>query len=119
MKIRPTVRHKGFENPIMDEDYRMLLLKVSQNMERLRLENGFTQEKMRDLGFEKRFYQRCESGKYAMSFYTLFRLAQTFRVPIQQFFVEVKEPEIRLTFEIPKENPMQVLRQLNPRNFLK
>lgn len=41
---------------------------------------------MQNYGFEFRNYQRIESGKHAPNMYTLFRLADAFKVDIRAFF---------------------------------
>jgi DNA-binding XRE family transcriptional regulator len=112
-------KNKGIDNILLDDDYRNLILIVSGNIEKARHENCLTQEQMIALGFERRFYQRLESGKYAMSLITLYRISIALRKPIQSFFVECKTKDFKIIHEIPVEASMSVLNQLNPRNFLK
>jgi len=67
----------------VETDYNRLLARVASNIRKLRKESGLTQEEMSVKGgFNYRFYQKLESGKYSPNLYTLFRLSKTFRVPI-------------------------------------
>lgn len=69
----------------VEHDYNRLLVRVSANIRRLRKDLGLTQEEMSAKGgFNYRFYQKLESGKYSPNLYTLFRLAKTFRVKVTE-----------------------------------
>jgi len=69
-----------------DKDYAELLRKISANIRAVRDEKGLTQEKMENLGFGPRWYQRFESGRHTISLPTLHKLAKAFKVNIKRFF---------------------------------
>ena len=63
------------------------LMRVAQNLERLRNEQGWTQDQTSEnLKSDLRWYQRLESGKHVLSMRTLVRLSQVFKVDIAEFF---------------------------------
>jgi DNA-binding XRE family transcriptional regulator len=68
------------------DNYEKFLLKLSDNIKKLRLKCGYTQEDMVDFGFNYRHYQRLESGTHSPSLSTLFKLAQIFKIPISKIF---------------------------------
>ena len=49
--------------------------KLGRNVKALRKKKGLTQEKMRDLGFNYRYFQKIESGKVNTTLDTLIKLA--------------------------------------------
>jgi len=61
--------------------------RVAGNIRRVRESKGLTQEDMMDLGLERRWYQRIESGKYSVSLPTLDRLSRAFKVDVSEFFL--------------------------------
>lgn len=66
-----------------DADFLNLVLLVSKNIRELRKSYGLTQESMAHQGgFNYRFYQKLESGKYSPNLYTLFRVANQLKVKI-------------------------------------
>jgi transcriptional regulator with XRE-family HTH domain len=73
-------------NNEIETEYVRLLAKISENVRRVRLKKGLTQEDMLSMGFERRWFQRIESGTYSISLPTLFRLSQVFNVKIEEFF---------------------------------
>lgn len=72
----------------MDEKTWKVIRRVSNNIRRLRMERGLTQEDMEELGFGVRWYQRFESGKHIFSLPTLDRIARAFKVDISVLFEE-------------------------------
>lgn len=70
----------------LDEQYWMLVRRVAQNILHIRESKKLTQEDMLVLGFERRWYQRIESGTYSVSLPTLDRLARAFNVDVSVFF---------------------------------
>jgi len=60
--------------------------RVAQNIRRVRETKNLTQEDMMTLGFERRWFQRIESGSYSVSLPTLDKLARALRVDISTFF---------------------------------
>lgn len=77
----------GKKNNIeIEGNYESILERIAQNILRLREKNDLTQEDMLEFGFERRWYQRIESGKYSVSLPTLYRLAEAFQVDISEFF---------------------------------
>jgi transcriptional regulator with XRE-family HTH domain len=80
------MRKKVISNREVETEYVRLLVRLSENVRRVRIKKGLTQEDMLSLGFERRWFQRIESGTYSISLPTLFRLSQAFNVGIEEFF---------------------------------
>jgi transcriptional regulator with XRE-family HTH domain len=72
--------------PELDARYRKLIQRIASNIQRIRKLKGYTQEDMMTLGFERRWFQRIESGKYSVSLPTIDRLARAFKVDVVEFF---------------------------------
>ena len=70
----------------MEKSYEKLLVTIAKNLKRVRKERGLSQPKMAKLGFDVRNYQRLESGEHSASLFTLHKLAQTFKVEMEEFF---------------------------------
>lgn len=70
----------------LDERYWRLVRRISGNIQRIREDNDLTQEDMHDLGFERRWYQRIESGRHSISLPTLEKIARALKVDIVEFF---------------------------------
>ncbi len=69
--------------------------RLSNNIRRLRLENGqMTQQELADrVGVTRQTIIATESGRYAPSLPLAFKIAQTFGLPIEQVFqYNFKEP---------------------------
>lgn len=73
-------------------EYVSFLRMVSSNVRRIRKTKGLTQEDMLEMGFERRWFQRIESGTYSISLPTLFRLSVALEVGMDEFF-KVKDPD--------------------------
>lgn len=71
---------------VQDKAYQALIRKVAGNVSRIRRSRGLTQEDMIAKGYSYRHYQRVESGRYSPNLHTLFRLSQTFKVDVREFF---------------------------------
>lgn len=69
-----------------DERFWRLVDRVAKNVRRIREENGLTQEDMTLMGFERRWYQRIESGRHSISLPTLDQLSRAFKVDASDFF---------------------------------
>jgi len=69
----------------LDKQYLKIIGRISQNILRLREAKNLTQEDMTTFGFERRWYQRLESGKHSISLPTLYRLSEVFKVDISEF----------------------------------
>lgn len=72
----------------VDDKTWKLIRRIANNIRRLRIERGLTQEDMEQFGFGVRWYQRFESGKHVMSLPTLDRLSRAFKVDIVDLFAE-------------------------------
>lgn len=72
--------------PAFDERYTRLMKRIASNIRRIREESGYTQEAMLELGFERRWLQRIESGTYSVSLPTLEKLAFKLKVDVSEFF---------------------------------
>jgi transcriptional regulator with XRE-family HTH domain len=70
----------------VDERTWRLVRKIAKNIRRIRMERGWTQEYMGELGFGSRWYQRFESGRHIPTIPTLDKLARVFKVDIVEFF---------------------------------
>jgi len=81
------VKRRQKTKTILDERYWKLMRRVAGNIRRVRESKGLTQEDMMDLGLERRWYQRIESGKYSVSLPTLDRLSRAFKVDVSEFFL--------------------------------
>lgn len=78
---------RDVDNPIMqDKSYEKFIERVAKNIVRIRNAKGMTQEGMIQHNYSYRHYQRIESGKNAPNLQTLYRLAQTFKIDISEFF---------------------------------
>ena len=66
--------------------YENTLKNLAKRVKELRMERGWTQEEMRDHGFNYRHYQRIESGSTNPTLNTLHRLAKAFKVKISDLF---------------------------------
>ncbi len=53
--------------------------KFGKNVGKLRQSKGFTQEKMREKGFNYRYFQKMEGGKVNPTLGTLLKLAKVFK----------------------------------------
>ncbi len=62
-------------NRRLENQYLRLLRAVAANIKSARQNKGLTQEDMMDHGFNYRFYQKLESGKYSMTLKTLHKVA--------------------------------------------
>ena len=71
---------------MQDKSFEKFLVRVAENIKRIRKSKGLTQEGMIPLGYSYRHYQRIEGGKNAPNLQTLYRLAQTFKVDVREFF---------------------------------
>ena len=60
--------------------------KIAGNVRRIREVKGLIQEDMISLGFERRWWQRIESGTYSVSLPTLDKAARALKVDIFEFF---------------------------------
>ena len=70
----------------LDDRYWRLMKRVARNVRQIREAKGLTQEDMTSLGFERRWYQRIESGTYSVSLPTLDQVARAFRVDMSELF---------------------------------
>ena len=77
---------KSKGKPQLDDRYWRLMRRVAGNIRRIREAKGLTQEDMTSLGFERRWYQRIESGTYSVSLPTLDQVARAFKVDVSEFF---------------------------------
>jgi transcriptional regulator with XRE-family HTH domain len=60
--------------------------RVAGNIKKIRQSKGLTQEDMLSFGFERRWFQRIESGSYSVSLPTLLKLSRSLRVDVSEFF---------------------------------
>ena len=71
---------------MQDKSYERFLERIAGNIVRLRKANKLTQEDMISHNYSYRHYQRIESGRNAPNLQTLYRLAQSFKVDVKDFF---------------------------------
>jgi len=69
-----------------EKSYAKTLKIVAENLQFLRRSRGLSQTDMGELGFDVRHIQRIESGDHSTSLYTLQRLADAYKVNIQEIF---------------------------------
>lgn len=76
------------DNSLMsyEKDYEKFLLKLSNNIKKLRLSHGYTQEEMTEHGFNYRHYQRLESGKHCPSLSTLYKVSRIYKINVRELF---------------------------------
>lgn len=70
----------------LEDKYQRLLKKIALNLKRVRKSRGLGQQRMVEFGFDVRNYQQLESGEHSPSLFTLFKLADAFRVDMAEFF---------------------------------
>jgi transcriptional regulator with XRE-family HTH domain len=70
----------------LDERYWKLMRRVAENIRGIRKTKGLTQEDMMALGFERRWFQRIESGTYSVSLPTLDKISRALKADISEFF---------------------------------
>ena len=66
--------------------YSDILKLVSKNIKKYREINNYTQEDMADFGFNYRFYQKLESGKYSPNLQTLYKLCMILKIDMEMLF---------------------------------
>ena len=76
------IKYRLIQDRSMNDDrkFKKQLQILAQNLKRIRDDRGFTQEDMMNFGFERRYYQRLESGDVNPTLFTIFRLAQSLGV---------------------------------------
>lgn len=75
--------NKANKKTELDERYWKLMRRVALNIKSIRKNKGLTQE---GLGFERRWFQRIESGSYSVSLPTLDKVARELKVDISELF---------------------------------
>ena len=66
----------------MDKQKASIFTKLGAEIRRLRLSRGMTLEDMQDYGFSAQHFQKMESGKKEVNFYTIYRVAQAFEIKV-------------------------------------
>ncbi|MEN0059017.1 MAG: helix-turn-helix transcriptional regulator [Bdellovibrio sp.] len=69
----------------IETKYDKLLMKIAENIKRVRKSQGLSQRNMESFGFDLRNYQRLEAGTHSPSLYTLHKLSVALRVDISEF----------------------------------
>lgn len=65
-----------------------LLKRISVNVVQMRKDRGWTQEQAAERGgFDFRWYQRLESGKYSFSLETLVRLSELYKLTVAELVI--------------------------------
>lgn len=59
---------------------------LGKNIKKMRMLRGLTQEKMRDLGFNYRYYQKVEAGKINVTLDTLVKIANVLKCSLSDLF---------------------------------
>ena len=73
-----------------EEEYKILIKHIADNIREQRKKNGFTQAQMADFGFDIKNYQKLEYGKHQFSLHTVFRLSIAFNCSIEELVNEPK-----------------------------
>lgn len=68
----------------MDKDQAAFVKRFGAEIRKLRLSRSMTLEDMQDYGFSAQHFQKIESGKKAISFYTAYRIAKTFGMKLSR-----------------------------------
>lgn len=68
----------------LDKPHKELLNRIGKNLLKFRKERGWVQEDMSSFGFERRWYQRIESGEQSINLQTLLRLSVVFGVDVSE-----------------------------------
>ena len=71
--------------------YSNLLGQLAENIKAARLKNNLRQADMIDFGFSERFIQKVESGNYSPNLYTVHRIANALKTPIDELFKRPSE----------------------------
>lgn len=66
--------------------YSDVLKVVSKNIKKYREINNYTQEDMAEFGFNYRFYQKLESGKYSPNLQTLYKVCMILQIDMETLF---------------------------------
>lgn len=74
-------------NLTANNQYLKVMHRIAKNIQKVRNEKDLSQEDMATYGFERRWYQRIESGTYSISLPTLVKLATAFKVDVSVFFL--------------------------------
>jgi len=69
----------------MENDQVRLFKKFGGKVRQLRLNRGLTLEDMQEYGFSPQHFQKIESGKKAINFYTVIRIAKALKVSLSVF----------------------------------
>ncbi len=67
----------------LEEKYQKQLKTIARNIKAARNAKGISQTKVTQFGFDVRNYQRLESGEHSPSLFTLFKIAESFDVSLQ------------------------------------
>lgn len=70
----------------IEKRYDKVMLRIAENIKKIRKSKGLSQRNMENHGFDLRNYQRLEAGNHSPSLYTLHKLSIAFRVDIGEFF---------------------------------
>jgi len=68
----------------MDKEQSAFVKSFGAQVRTLRLSKGMTLEDMQDYGFSAQHFQKIESGKKAINFYTAHRIAKAFGIRLSQ-----------------------------------
>ncbi len=60
----------------MDKDQKKFFRKFGSEIRKIRINKGMTLEDMQEYDFSPQHFQKIESGKKAVNFYTVFRIAK-------------------------------------------
>ncbi|MBI4412672.1 MAG: helix-turn-helix transcriptional regulator [Deltaproteobacteria bacterium] len=66
----------------MKSEQTKIIRRVGAEIRRIRLSKGKTLEDMQEYGFSPAHFQKIESGRKSVNFYTLYRLAKAFKVKL-------------------------------------
>ena len=74
----------------MQREQQTLFKKLGAEVRKARLAKGMTLEDMQGYGFSAQHFQKIETGKKAVNFYTVYRMAQALKVRLSSLVRSVE-----------------------------
>jgi len=75
----------------MDKEQQRFINSAGAAIRKIRLSKNMTLEDMQDFGFSAQHFQKLESGKKNFSFYTIYRIAKAWDMPLSDLIKEIEK----------------------------